>query len=121
MFDQFYISVYNNLKAPLKQKAQRFALIYITFLQASLLLLVGILLAQFCKQMHIRVMASSSAWLLFCLVVFILYITNWLRYNGKKRLKLNLNISSKLNHSIWILLLLPIGITFLAILLLLKV
>lgn len=119
IFDQFVLSVFKFYKPRFKRKANAIAVFYITVLQASILLLLGVFFAAFFAQMHVDTMSSSKAWTLFGLAVAFIYFKNWMGYSGKKRNILNAkNTKRKSQHySIWILWLLPLGCITLAVLL----
>ncbi|TXD83721.1 hypothetical protein ESY86_08375 [Subsaximicrobium wynnwilliamsii] len=119
-FDQLFFSCFKHYKPKYKQKANTIALFYISSLQCALLLLTGLLLAFFLKQMHTTSMSSDNAWLLFVLGCFIIIFKNWIQYSGKKRKIMNAkNLNNKEQlYSVWILWILLVGtILFSAILL----
>ncbi|GGZ84769.1 hypothetical protein [Algibacter mikhailovii] len=108
-FDNFFFHFLQYYKTKKNKKATRIATFYITFLQSSLLLLLGVFFAKFFKQMHVETMSSTKAWTLFTLTVIILYFKNWMQYGGKK-LKVRgakMLKNKKLNYNIWMLWLLP--------------
>jgi len=119
VFDQFVISVFNYYKAKFKRKANAIAIFYISLLQSSILLLLGVFFAAFFKQMHVETMSSSKAWTIFVLISVFIYFKNWMGYSGKKRNILNAKNTKRKSqqHSIWVLWLLPIGCIALAVLL----
>ncbi len=118
MFDQLFFYIFNHYKKSLKQKANSIAVIYITILQASLILFLGVLFSEFSKQMHLDTIAETNAWILFGITSIILYVKNWLLYTGKKRLVLNAKLKKLTGYNIWFLWVLPIGIIFLSVILL---
>ncbi len=122
VFDEFVISVFNHYKPKYKRKANVIAVFYISVLQSSLILLLGVFFAAFFGQMKVDTMSSSKAWTLFVIASIIIYFINWLGYSGKKRRILNAKqISRKSkNHSIWVLWLLPLACIALALLILKK-
>jgi hypothetical protein len=117
-FDSAYFYVFNYYKTSLKQKANRIAVFYITILQASLILFLGVLISEFSKQMHVDIITSTNAWTLFAITSLFLYFKNWMLYTGKKRLVINAKLKKQMDYNIWLLWVLPIGITFLSIILL---
>ena len=119
VFDQFVLSVFNYYKARYKRKANTIAVFYISILQISIVLLLGVFFAAFFGQMHVETMSSSKAWTIFVMVSFFIYFKNWISYSGKKRNILNAKNTKRKSqhHSIFVLWLLPIGCTALAILL----
>jgi len=119
IFDQFALSIFNHYKPRFKRKANIIAVFYMSLLQSSLLLLLGIFFSEFFNQMKVETMSTSKAWTLFIITSVIIYFKNWMMYSGKRRLVVN--AKSKKKHSsynIWVLWLLPIGCIALSILLL---
>ncbi|GAA4889835.1 hypothetical protein GCM10023311_12420 [Flaviramulus aquimarinus] len=99
------------------KKANSIATFYITFLQSSLLLLLGVFFAGFFRQMHVNTMSADKAWTLFVITVIFLYFKNWMQFGGRKRKVLNAKMlkKKKLSHNIWLLWMLPIvilGLTY---------
>jgi len=119
-FDSFFFSVFQYYKPKFKQKANTIALFYISSLQCALLLLSGIVLAFFLKQMHTNTISSSKAWTLFFLVSIFIYFKNWIQYSGRKRKILNAksNKSKHTLYNIWLLWLLLLGSISLSLILL---
>ena len=122
-FDQFVISIFNYYKPRFKSKANTIAVFYISVLQSSILLLLGVFFAAFFRQMKVDTMSSLKAWTLFIMVSFFIYFKNWMMYSGKKRRVLNAKQTKRKSqqHNIWVLWLIPIGCILLSILLLTKV
>src|SRR5690606_28541948 len=116
-FDQLYFNVFNHYKTTHKAKAKTISLYYISILQITVLLLIGIVLAIFLKQMNVITMSSSKAWTLFIIASLIILFKNWMQYSGKKRNILNSKFKKKESYSIWVLWLLPLGCIALSILL----
>lgn len=117
IFDQLFFNSFNYYKKSLyKKNANTIAITYITLLQASLLLVLGVFFAEFFHQMHVTTMSATKAWILFIIVSVVLYFKNSIQYSGKKRKILNANQMKKTNHSIWTLWLIPIVAVFLALL-----
>jgi len=119
IFDQFVLSVFKFYKPRFKRKANTIAVFYISLLQASIILLLGVFFAAFFAQMHVETMSSSKAWTLFGMAGAFIYFKNWMSYSGKKRNILNAKNTKRKSqqHSIWILWLLPIGCIALTVLL----
>ena len=119
-FDALFISVYKRYNPKYKRKANRIALLYISFLKAALLLLLGVFFAKFFNQMNTNVMSEENAWILFGMAVVGIHIGNWLKYNGKQRSVLNAKMTRKntSNISAWKLWLIPLGVLSLALILL---
>jgi len=120
MFNHYYFSVFNTYKASLKQKAHTIALIYISLLQASLLLLLGVFFSIFFKQMHTNIMSSEKAWILFAITILLNHFKNWMQFSGKKRniMKAKSIKAKSTNHNIWLLWMLPLGCITLSLILL---
>lgn len=104
-FDQLFFSCFKQYKPKYKQKANTIALFYISSLQCSLLLLTGLLLAFFLKQMHTSSMDPEKAWLLFVLGCMVIIFKNWIQYSGKTRKIMNAkNLKNKEQlHKVWTL------------------
>ena len=116
LFDSLYFNVFNHYKSSHKSKAKTISLYYISILQITLLLLCGVLLAVFLKQMNVITMSSSKAWTLFIIASLIILFKNWMQYSGKKRNILNTKFKKKESHNSWVLWLLPVGCITLSIL-----
>lgn len=117
LFDQLFFNSFNHYKNGMyRKKANSIAIVYITIVQASGLLLLGVFFAKFFRQMHVATMSSAKAWVLFCLVVLILYFKNWIQYSGKKRKIMNANQKKKSTYGVFTLWLIPSVALFLAIL-----
>ncbi|QFZ54702.1 hypothetical protein FEZ18_07795 [Oceanihabitans sp. IOP_32] len=95
VFDQFYYSVFSFYKKRYKQKANTMALVYVSMLQISLLLLLGCFSAAFFSQMHADTMSSTSAWTLFAIASIGIHFKNWIQYTGKKRMMINAKMVKK--------------------------
>jgi hypothetical protein len=116
-FDILFFHFFQFYKTKKNKKANSIATFYITFLQSSLLLLLGVFFAKFFRQMHMDTMSSDKAWTLFVLIVIFIYFKNWMQYGGRRRKVLNAKMlkNKKITHNIWLLWLLPIavlGLTF---------
>lgn len=120
VFDSFFFKFFNHYKSSGKKRATTVALFYLTLLQASLILILGVLLAGFLDQMNVDTMSSNKAWTLFIMLVVFMYFKNWMQYNGKKRMLLNAKTSKKsnLNYPIPMLWFLPFALIGLAIIIL---
>lgn len=116
-FDQLYFNVFNHYKITHKAKAKTIALYYISALQILLLLLSGIVLAVFLKQMNVITMSSSKTWTLFIIASLIILFKNWMQYSGKKRNILNAKFKKQEARSIWTLWTLLLGCLALSIVL----
>ena len=122
LFDHFVFNIFQHYKSKYKQRSNTIAILYITFLQSSLVLLLGVFFSIFFNQMHVNTIPSTKAWMLFVIMIAVLYFKNWMFYSGKKRRVLNAKSTKKKaqNFSIRILWLLPFGCIALSILLLQK-
>jgi hypothetical protein len=118
-FDQILFNVFNHFKKRLPKKANSIAIGYITLLQASIVLFLGVFFSVFLRQMHVSTMSSNKAWILFGVACIGLYFKNWIQYSGKKRIALNAKktkVKSK-SYNIYLLWFLPIAILGLSIIL----
>ena len=116
IFDQLFFNSFDYYKkGTYKKKATSIAIYYITLVQASFLLVLGVFFAEFFHQMHVATMTVSKAWILFIIASLALYFTNWIQYSGKKRKILNANQKKKTNYSIITLWLIPAAAIFLTI------
>lgn len=123
IFDQLTLNVFNHYKPRFKQKANALAVFYISLLQSSILLALGVFFAAFFRQMKVEVMSSSKAWTLYGIAVVFIYFKNWMSFTGKKRNILNARRIKQRTpaYNIWMLWLIPLACIALAILLLKKV
>lgn len=116
IFDQLFFNSFNYYKiGTYKKRANTIAICYITLVQASLLLVLGVFFAEFFRQMNVATMSTTKAWVLFAIVSLVLYFKNWIQYSGKKRKIMNANQKKKTNHSIFTLWLIPVVAVFLTI------
>ncbi|TDY10496.1 hypothetical protein [Meridianimaribacter flavus] len=121
-FDTLFFSFFNQIKKRYKQRSNTISVAYISLVQCSLVLLLGIFFSEFLAQMKVNTMSSSKAWTLFILVSIALYFRNWMYYSGKKRKILNTKTkSNNPQYSIVSLILLPIVTIAIAILFLIKI
>lgn len=120
MLHKFYFDVFNAYKERYKQKSKTIALVYISFLEISLLLVLGVFFSVFFRQMNVNTMSSEKAWTLFTIASIIIYIKNWLQYSGKKRniMRAKASKTKAQPYNIWLLWLLPIAFLGLAFVLL---
>lgn len=111
-FDILFFHFFQHYKTKKSKKANSIATFYITFLQCSLLLLLGVFFAKFFRQMHMDTMNADKAWTLFVLIVVFIYFKNWMQYGGRKRKVLNAKMlkNKKLTYNIWLLWLLPVAV-----------
>ena len=120
IFDQFVLNIFNYYKTRFKRKANTIAVFYISLLQISLLLLLGSFFAGFFKQMHVDTLTADNAWMLFIITSIAIYFKNWMSYSGRSLmiLKVKMNKKKQSEYSIFLLWLLPVATTTLAIILL---
>ena len=118
-FDTLFYSVFNFFKSRYKQKSSSIATAYISVLQCALILLLGVFFAKFFNQMNMTTMSKEKAWTLFVLVSGYVFFKNWMQYTGKRRIMIHAKMNKKTTpkHNIWMLLLLPIVVLFLALIL----
>ena len=119
-FNQLYLTVFSRFKGRFKQKANTIALFYTSVLQITLLFLGGVFFIKFLEQMKVVVMSESNAWVLFIMTAVFIHFKNWVSYSGRKRRVLNAKLSNKkgLEYSLFMLIVLPVGIIGLALLML---
>lgn len=122
LFDHFVFNIFQYYKPKYKAKANVISIVYVTFLQASLVLLLGVFFSIFFSQMNVDTMSSTKAWTLFGIAIVVIYFKNWMSYSGRKRRVLNAKSTKKKaqNYNVWTLWLLPFGCIILSILLLQK-
>lgn len=112
IFDAVFFHFFQYYKTKKSKKANSIATFYVTVLQCSLLLLLGVFFAGFFRQMHVSTMSAPKAWTLFVLVSVFLYFKNWMQYGGRKRKVLNAKMlkKKKLSYNIWLLWVFPVVI-----------
>ena len=111
-FDTLYFTVQKQYKPKHKQKANGFALWYVSLLQSGLLLFVGVLIAHFFKGMSTSGLSQDKAWLLFGMSVVFVFFRNWMLYSGRKQ-KIMLAKGRKKasgDYKLWMLWLLLLGV-----------
>ncbi len=110
--DTLFYNIFSHYKPKLKQKANNIAVVYITLLQVSLLLLLGVFFSGFFRQMNMVTMSSFEAWTLFMLAAIFIYFKNWMQYTGKRRMMINAKMNKKKSntYNIYLLWLLPVAI-----------
>jgi hypothetical protein len=120
VFNQLFITVNTYYKKSYPKKAISIAVFYISILQISLLLLLGSFFAGFFKQMHVDTLTADNAWLLFIITSIAFYFKNWMSYSGRNLMiiKAKMNKKTQSQYNIYLLWLLPVAITALAIILL---
>ena len=84
MFDTIFFKFSDYYKAKHKAKANKIATLYISFLQISILFLLGVFFSKFFQQMKVDTMSSNKAWLIFVILSIGIYFKNWIQYAGKK-------------------------------------
>lgn len=117
--DQFFITVFSFYKSRYKRKANTIAIFYISLLQISVLLVLGVFFATFFSQLNVETIPSGSAWTLFVMASIVIYFKNWLKYSGKSRKVMNAKMTkNKLkHHNIVLLWVLPLACISLALIL----
>ena len=120
MFIQLFITVNTYYKKSFPKKAISIAIFYISLFQISLLLLLGSFFAGFFKQMHVDTLTADNVWMLFIITSIAIYFKNWMSYSGRSLmiLKAKMNKKKQSDYNIFLLWLLPIASTALAIILL---
>ena len=111
--DVLFYNIFSFYKPKLKQKATNIAVVYITILQLSIILLLGVFFAGFFRQMNMVTMSSSNAWTLFVLIAVFIYFKNWMQYTGKRRMMINAKMNKKKHgstYNIYLLWGLPIAV-----------
>jgi hypothetical protein len=116
MLDSFYITIFNHYKKALGKKSIKVALLYINLLELSIAFALAAFFLAFAKQMKMQLMSDTKFWVLMTLLSFFILFMNWMRYNGKKRTILNAN-SKRVNLSIYLLWIIPLGCFTIAIIL----
>ena len=119
-FDTLFFTVFNHYKTTYKTKANDIALLYILFLQASILLLIGTFFMLFFGGMNVDVLSTSKAWVLYIIIVIALIFRNWIYYTGKKRKVLNTTLnkqSASKSASVWVLWMIPFACLILSVVL----
>ena len=117
LFDILFYNIFSQYKTKYKQKANNIAIAYVSVLQCSLLLLLGVFFAGFFRQMNMVTMSTTKAWTLFVLMAVFIYFKNWMQYTGKKRMMINAKMNKKKtqHYSLWLLWVLPLaalGLTY---------
>lgn len=113
LFDTLFYNVFLHYKSKYKQKANNIAIGYVTIIQITLLLLLGVFFTGFFRQMNRVTMSSSNAWTLFILAAMFIYFKNWMQYTGKRRMMINAKMNkkkSKNSYNIYFLWGLPVAI-----------
>ena len=115
IFEQLFFNCFDHYKkGTYKKKATTIAIYYITLVQATLLLVLGVFFAEFFHKMNVTTMTATKAWILFAFVSLLLYFTNWIQYSGKKRKIMNANQKRKTNYGIITLWAIPVVALLLA-------
>ena len=120
VFNQFFFNVYAYYRTSFKKRASTIAVFYISLLQISLVLLLGSFFAAFFKQMHVDTLTPDKGWILFIVISIVIYFKNWMSYSGRNLMiiKAKMNKKTQSQYNIYLLWLLPVAITALAIILL---
>ncbi len=122
IFDALYFSIQKQYRPKYRQKANQFALWYVSLLQFGLLLLIGAVIAHFLKGMHTAGLDEGKAWLLYGMTCLFIGFKNWMGYSGRKRKVMIAKGRKKPtgDYKAWMLWLLLIGVFALALLLLMQ-
>lgn len=110
MFNKLFFKFSDHYKPKYKAKANKIATFYITFLQISILFILGVFFSKFFQQMKVDTMSGNKAWFLFTIVSIGMYFKNWIQYAGKKltvKKAKKKSISSQSFQNIWVYWLLP--------------
>ncbi|MFD0861982.1 hypothetical protein ACFQ1M_07170 [Sungkyunkwania multivorans] len=107
-FDQLFYKVLRYYQERARKghfkKAISKAVLYISFLQISTLLLVGLILVKLIGRSYAFSMTETNGWTLFILSSIGIYFYNTLHYNGRKRMKIKSEMigGHKKTTQIWI-------------------
>ncbi|MBT8253398.1 MAG: hypothetical protein HKN00_03820 [Flavobacteriaceae bacterium] len=109
-FYSLFLQVFQYYKTRIPRHARKIALIYITLVQTLAVLILGVVLSKFLKSMHMTVINSFQAWVLFAVIIVVLYFNNWMQYTGRKQAikKAKYNASKSEKRHIMSLWLIPI-------------
>jgi cytoskeletal protein RodZ len=116
IFDSLFFNVFKYYKDAKSKKANQLATLYISILQCSVLLVLGVFFAGFFNQMNMDTMSQEKGWFLFVLASVFIFFKNWMQYAGRKRKVLNAKMLKKKSASypIFMLWLLPMACIILA-------
>ena len=116
VFDALFFNVFKYYKEAKSKKANQLATVYISILQCTILLLLGVFFAGFFNQMHMDTISQDKGWTLYILASIFLFFKNWIQYTGRKRSVLNAKMLKRKSrtHSIFMLWLLPVACIALA-------
>ncbi len=119
MFNSLFFSIFKYYKNRKNKKAHQIATSYISFLQCSILLVLGMFFAGFSSQMHLNTISKDKAWILFIMACIFIWFKNWMQFAGRKRQVLNAKMIQKKsqNHSIILLWLFPVACILLSVIL----
>lgn len=111
LFESLFFNVFKHYKNAKNKNANQIATVYISVLQSSILLVLGVFFAGFSKQMHLDAISQDKAIILFVLATIFIFFKNWIQYAGQKRKVLNAKMLRKksANHSLLMLWLLPVA------------
>ena len=116
IFDSLFFNVFKYYKDAKSKKANQLATVYISILQCTILLLLGVFFAGFFNQMHMDTISQDKGWTLYILASIFLFFKNWIQYTGRKRSVLNAKMLKRKSrtYSIFMLWLLPVACIALA-------
>ncbi len=109
-FNALFLQVYAYYRNRKNKQATGLALVYITLVKSLLFLFAGVILAKFLSSMHMSLMSSTTAWMLFGILVVLIYFSSWMQYTGRKQKVMRAKMSQKVpeNRPITVLWLIPI-------------
>jgi hypothetical protein len=110
VFDALFFNMFKHYKDVKSKKANQIATTYISILQCSILLVLGVFFAGFFSQMNMDTMSQEKGWTLYVLASVFVFFKNWIQYTGRKRNVLNAKMLKRKSqtYSIYMLWLLPI-------------
>ncbi len=113
MFDSFYIALLNLTKPKFGRKAVLLTLHYICLTEIAFYMLLACFFSAFASQLNIGKISSGKAIIISILCVLLIYLKNWMRYNGKRRNILNAK-SKKHKLQAWKLIAVPVACIIMA-------
>ncbi|WP_296318891.1 hypothetical protein [Winogradskyella sp.] len=80
---------------------------YVSIVEFLFYLLLGTFFSAFSSQLNLGRISSSKAITIIVIAIILVYIKNWMRYNGKRRLVLNAKYKKKTIQA-WKMVVVPI-------------
>lgn len=115
--DHLFFNCFDHYKkGAYRKKANAIAVLYITVVEASLLLVLSVVFSGFLQRLHVPTITPGRAWILFIVAAWVLYFKNEIKFSGKKRKVMNANRTKKTSYGIVTLWLIPVVAVFLSIL-----